>query len=567
MASGRPYEARDAGTAGAARTAGVAGTTRITGTAESTGATGTSGAAEDGVLTGPPLETLGRLLGGPRLDDLLTRAARTAPDRLALRSPDGELTYGALDFRVTALAAALRAYAGGPGETVALTNRLDLAFPVAYYAVSRSGNVGVIINPLLPDDRLVLQLRTSRARTAVVTPQVHQRLAALRDRLPELRGLILTHRETGREDAPSLDELMQRCSPNISYDLTDGHALACLQFTSGTTGPAKAVRLSHRNLTVNAAQTAHAHRLSGASVLFDHLPVFHPMHLNIAVTVAATLVLHPGQDPVEALRAAAQSGATHYYSLPVRLARLASDPRLPGVSVPTLRAVFSGGSALSARAAGLLGERLGTPVVQGYGLAEASPSTHLGDLDRPRPGSCGVLTAGTDCRIVDLDTGTALPRGATGEIQVRGPQLMLGYLGRERGEDIGPDGWFATGDVGRVDEDGFLFVVDRIKDVFKHDNWLVAPSDIENVLHAHPAVADCVVLDRPDELHGAVAHAFVVVRTPIEETVLTAYVNARLPYYEHLHGVSFVPEIPRSATGKVPRHELRARLTDLPSAP
>lgn len=555
MASGRLYEAGNAGTAG---------NTRTTGTAETSG---NNSAAEDGVLTGPPLEALGGLLGGPLLDDLLTRAARTAPDRPALRSPDGELTYAAFDSRVTALAAALRACAGGPGETIALTNRLDLAFPVAYYAVSRAGNVGVIINPLLPDDRLVQQVRISRARTAVVTPHVHQRLTALRHRLPDLRALVLTHRETGQEDATTLDELMGRRPSDISDALTDAHALAWLQFTSGTTGPAKAVRLSHRNLTVNAAQTAHAHRLSGASVLFDHLPVFHPMHLNIAVTVAATLVLHPGQDPVESLRAAARSGATHYYSLPVRLARLAADPRLPGVSVPTLRAVLSGGSALSARAAGLLSERLGIPVVQGYGLAEASPSTHLGDLDRPRPASCGVLTAGTDCRIVDLDTGAALPCGATGEIQVRGPQLMLGYLGRERGEDIGPDGWFATGDVGRVDEDGFLFVVDRVKDVFKHDNWLVAPSDIENALKTHPAVADCAVLDRPDELHGAVAHAFVVARTQIEGTALTAYVNAQLPYYEHLHGVSFVPEIPRSATGKVPRHELRARLTDLPSAP
>jgi long-chain acyl-CoA synthetase len=127
---------------------------------------------------------------------------------------------------------------------------------------------------------------------------------------------------------------------------------------------------------------------------------------------------------------------------------------------------------------------------------------------------------------------------------------------------MGPDGWFATGDIGRVDADGFLFVVDRVKDVFKYDNWLVAPSEIENVLGAHPAVADCAVLDRPDDLHGAVAHAFAAVRGSVTEAELITYVNARLPYYEHLHGVSFVPEIPRSATGKVPRRELRARLAD-----
>ncbi|MFE7429451.1 class I adenylate-forming enzyme family protein [Streptomyces sp. NPDC057545] len=512
-----------------------------------------------GVISGPPLDVLSGLLDAERLDDLLSRAARTAPVRYALRSPDGGLTYAELDARVSAFASALRAVAGGPGETIALTAGLDLTFPVTYYGIARSSNVSVIVNPLLPDDRLVHLLATSRVTAAVVTPDVCRRLAAMRERLPDLRELVLTHREPGLDAGhlATVDELIRRDLPPVP---ADGDEPACLQFTSGTTGAPKAVRLSHRNLTVNAAQTVHGNRLSASSVLFNYLPVFHPMHLNAGVAAAATIVLYAGQDLAEAVRTAARYGATHFYSLPVQLARLAVDPRLPGLSVPTLQAVLSGGSALAPRAAAALSDHFRVPVVQGYGLAETSPSTHLGDLDRPKPGSCGVLVPGTDCRIVDIDTGTVRPRGARGEIQVRGPQLMLGYLGRDRAKDISPDGWFATGDVGYVDEEGFLFVVDRIKDVFKCDNWLVAPSGIEQVLAGHPAVRDCVVLDRPDAFHGAVGHALVVADGDVEPAELTAFVNARVPSYEHLHGVDLIAEIPRSPTGKVPRRELRAWL-------
>jgi long-chain acyl-CoA synthetase len=199
------------------------------------------------------------------------------------------------------------------------------------------------------------------------------------------------------------------------------------------------------------------------------------------------------------------------------------------------------------------------PVVQGYGLAETSPSMHLGDLDRPKLGSCGRVVAGAQSRIVDVSTGAVAPPGSRGEIQVRGPQLMSGgYLGRALAQDVDAGGWFATGDIGYVDDEGYLFVVDRIKDTFKCDNWLVSPTEIERVLLRHPGVADCVVFDRPDEFRGAVAYALVVPSDPaVSAADLVAHANAGVAYYEQLTGVGLVESIPRSPTGKVERRKLR----------
>ena len=515
-------------------------------------------------VTGPPLDTIADLIGGPRVDDLLRRAAERAPERFAVRTPRGDISYADLDSRVDAGAVALRRLVG-TGEVVALAAELHEAFTLAFFAISRSDNVSALINPLLREDGLVHVLGVAQARAAIVSPEVYQRLLPIRERLPELRHLVLTHRspELADDDTVStVDELVagERDSlpPEASSDQDD---LACLQFTSGTTGPPKAVRLSHRNLTVNAAQSGHAHGLTADAVVFNYLPTFHLMHLTITVAATATLVLWTGDNPVEAAEAANSHAATHFYSLPVRLSRLAADPALAGVKIPTLRAFLCGGSALPPTTTGKLIDQFQVPVVQGYGLQETSPSTHFDSLERPKLRSSGRPVAGTESRIVHVDTGDVQPVDKKGEIQVRGPQLMLGYLDRDLVDVVDADGWFSTGDIGYVDEDGYLFVVDRIKDVFKCDNWLVSPTEIERELLRHAGVRECVVVDFPDEFRGAVAYAMVVPADgAVQPEDLQAFIADRLPYYEHLHHVDLVDTIPRSPTGKVQRRDLREHL-------
>jgi long-chain acyl-CoA synthetase len=523
------------------------------------------------IAAGPDLATISELMGGPRIDDLLARASRHAPDRIALRAGDHDLTYGQLSDEVDLCAAALRATYGVADVVVAVAMSLEPAFAVGFYAVARAGYVSALVNPLLREEGLLHVLRTCRARVAIVPPALYRRLAPLRDRLPDLELILLT-----RED-PELAETVPTVAAWVHANGADtagatavadqaggSDALACLQFTSGTTGAPKAVCLSHHNLLVNAAQTVLHHRLDETSVLCNNLPTFHLMHLNIAVNAAATMLLCEEPDPVAAVSMANRHRATHFYAIPVRLAALAKAPELAELEAPSLRAVLSGGAALPPAAATVLSAQFGVPVVQGYGLAETAPSVHLADLDRPRPGSCGVPVPGTETRIVDVDSGALVPLGTPGEIQVRGPQLMRGYLGRDLATDLTPDGWLATGDIGYLDADDHLFVVDRIKDVFKCDNWLVSPSQIERMLLRSAEVAECGVVDYPDPAHGAVACAVVVPAAAAtgSATDIAEAVNATLPYYEQLRYVALTDHIPRSATGKVDRKRLRALVHD-----
>jgi long-chain acyl-CoA synthetase len=376
-------------------------------------------------------------------------------------------------------------------------------------------------------------------------------LVPVRGRAPRLTHLIPLHDAV----APPAGSARARRPP----DVVPG-AVACIQFTSGTTGRPKAVRLSRRGVSVNAGQVAAAHGLDATAVTLNHLPTYHPMHLNSAVHGGATQVLCPEPDPARALALANRHRATHFYSLPVRLARLAVDPRLPRLRLDSAAAILSGGSALPAWAADALRGHFGVAVVQGYGLAEMSPLTHADSPIRPAPGSVGRAVRDTDCRIVDLDTRAVLPAGGRGEIQVRGPQRMVGYLDPDQPDGIDADGWLSTGDIGRLDDEARLFVVDRIKDVFKCDNWLVAPSEIEAVLAGHPGVADCAVVDVPDRFRGGVAGAALVLRPGAVAAEVARWANERLPEFQHVHAVAVLGQIARSPGGKVRRGELRELL-------
>lgn len=324
----------------------------------------------------------------------------------------------------------------------------------------------------------------------------------------------------------------------------------------------------------------HTHRLGPNSVSLVSFPTYHPMHLNSAIVASALQILHSGPDPVEAVHLARERSATHFYTLPARLLQLAGDPRLTSLRMPTVQFVASGGSALPAAVAGTLSDQFGVPVVQGYGLAETAPLTHFDDLDEPAAGSVGRPLPDTECRTVDLETRQVLPIGSAGAVQVRGPQMMAGYLCEDVGRAglrdadlvdcsaVDADGWFSTGDVGTIDQSGRLRLIDRTKDIFKYDNFLISPSEIEAVLGAHPAVADSVVLDHPDEVHGAVAHAFVVLHsnddppgldTARVHAVIDA-VNAELPPFKQIRHAEPVESIPRSPIGKIARREMRHAL-------
>lgn len=514
---------------------------------------------------------------GGTLDGLLRHAAAVAPHRSAIQTGSRALTFGELDAAADGFAAKLATLlpAGStppgpgagvlPGAVVGVAAALHPSFAVAYYGTVRAGHVCAVINPLQGEEELAYALESAGVQVLVAVADMADRLQRIRLDLPRLAHVFYLDRPGehcvatgGRPGATARFETVP----------ADPDAVAVVQFTSGTTGRPKAVALTHRNLVHNAAQVAGVHGLGPDAVTLNHLPTYHPMHLNSAVFAGATQVLCADADPTQAVATAARTGATHFYSLPVRLARMAADPRLPTWRMPGVRAVLSGGSALAPAAAARLCAGLGVPVIQGYGLAETSPLTHCDRIDRPSAGSVGRPVVGTECRVVDLDTRQPQPAGVPGEVQVRGPQLMAGYLtpdGLQRPFD--DEGWFDTGDVGRLDDEGTLFLVDRLKDVFKCDNWLVSPVELERVISRHPAVTDCMVVDMPHEYRGAVAYALVVTDDEdADPDQIIAYVNAGLPEYQHLHGIELVREIPRSPNGKARRRDVRNHVHERQSA-
>jgi long-chain acyl-CoA synthetase len=497
----------------------------------------------------PPPGTLGGLLAA---------TAEAHGCLLALRAGQERLTFAELDAAATRCATAVRAQTA-PGAAVAVVSELDPAFAIAYYGIARAGRVVVPVNPLLPGASLARLLAISGAALALVPEPVVGRLREAGGSLPPLRPLawVRAALAAGAAARPAAEP-----EPSPAD-------VACIQFTSGTTGAPKGVMLTHASLTVNAAQIAQAHNLAPGAVALNHLPTYHPMHLNSAVAAGTTQVLCADPDLAASVGLANEAGATHYYSLPVRLSRLAADPRLPDLRLHTVRMIASGGSALPPGPTRALSAHFGIPVFQGYGLAETAPLTHSDGPPVPRVGSVGVPVAGTQCRVIDLSTGAVLDHGQPGEVQVRGPQVMLGYL--SAGEPgVGADGWLRTGDVGYIDPDGYLYLLDRINDVFKRDNWLVAPSAIEEALRAHPAVADCVVLGLPDPHSGSVPVALLVLRDGVPEEAAgeaAAAASGRMADYERPVWVRAVPEIPRAANGKISRVMLREQLLGERSAP
>lgn len=517
------------------------------------------------------------------LDGLLRRAAARDVHAPALTTGRGTVTFGQLDAHADRIARFLTRAVGRRGAVVGVANTLDAVFPAAYYGTSRSGNTVALINPLVNDRALHHLCTAAGIEIALVPTATAERLMTMRDRLPRLHTVVVTDADDGvvPGDAVALHTALDGLS-DAPYGpggpAADPSSVVCVQFTTGTTGRPKGVRLTHRNLVANATQTAVAQRLGAGSVTLNHLPLFHVMHLNSAVSAGASQVLCHDPDPVASLALAARVGATHYYGLPARLHRLADDPRLTtaleGVPAhPRLTAVMSGGAALAPEAARRLRQALGVPVVQGYGLAELSPLSHMQRPGEPAVrGAVGPPLPGTQCRVVGLGTQEPVAVWCTGEVQVRGPQVMAGYLNDDEPSRIDAQGWLSTGDVGRLDEDGRLFLVDRLGDVFKYDNELVSPTGVERIIAEDPRVAECVVVGRPDAEHGAVVWAGIVLsETPgpgrpaartVRDTLdsVAEEANRRLAPFERIRRVEALDAVPRTPTGKPERQALRQKV-------
>ncbi|MFC9635073.1 long-chain fatty acid--CoA ligase [Streptomyces mirabilis] len=485
----------------------------------------------------------------------VVNSARAHPDRAALRLGDDIVMYRMLDQRTARLAALLRDRGVRPGDRVGLMLTDTPEFAVAYFGVLRAGGVVVPMNFLLKSREVAYHLRDSGARL----------LFAWHAFADEARAGA---RQAGAEvvivDVGGFDELPT--SAQSDDDVVDRHGddTAVVLYTSGTTGEPKGAELTHANLTSNCDIVAgELLQLTPDDVIYGGLPLYHAFGqtctLNATITSGACLTMLPRFDAGKTLAMLADHGVTVFAAVPTIFSRLLRQPGYDAYDVSRLRLSLSGGSAMPVQVLRDFQDAFHCPVLEGYGLSETSPVASFNTLQAgPRPGSVGPPIRGVEMRVVD-DHGKDVPQGEVGEIAIRGHNVMKGYWHRP-GETAAAirDGWFHTGDLGRVDQDGFFWIVGRSKDMIIRGGNNVYPREVEAVLYEHPAVAEAAVVGLPDPDLGEEVGAAVVLKPGAQATAdeLRAYVKDRVAAYMYPRKVWITEAMPKGPTGKILKRDI-----------
>jgi acyl-CoA synthetase (AMP-forming)/AMP-acid ligase II len=473
------------------------------------------------------------------------------------------LTYAQLVGAVRAAAAGLARRGFAKGDVLALYSPNLPEYVVAFHAVASLGGVVTPVNPLYTVDELQKQLEDSGAKYLVTVPPLVGR-AREASAGADLRELFVFGEAEG---ATPFASLLEGGGEPPAVEIDPREDLVALPYSSGTTGVCKGVMLTHRNLVANLAQIKGAGHDWGDETLVCVLPLFHIYGMVAIMShglyCGATVVTLPRFDFEQVLRTMQEYRVTFAHLVPPIMLALSKSPLVDSYDLSTLGTIFSGAAPLGAELARECSERLRCLVVQGYGMTETSPATHLSTSEHNRPGSVGLCVPNTECRLVSTETSEEVGAGERGEILVRGPQVMKGYLNRPEAtaQTVDAEGWLHTGDVAYADEDGYFFIVDRAKELIKYKAFQVAPAELEALLLTHASVADACVIPSPDDEAGEVPKAFVVVRegNVLTEGEVMSFVASQVAPYKKVRRVEFVAQIPKSPSGKILRRLLVAR--------
>jgi long-chain acyl-CoA synthetase len=524
------------------------------------------------------------------LSDVLEEAVRRWGDRTAVIFYRSRWSYRRLGEAVERFAAALAREGVGPGDRVALVLPNCPAYPIAFFATLRLGASVVQVSPFWVADDLETLLGSAKPRAAVTLERFYPNLthgpsgraipvvfvARLREFYPALErpfvNLVLRRRgwRTDYPRDPRVRSWRQALRSRGSVPLHRADpvtTVAVLQFTGGTTGTPKAAMLTHRNLLANVQQldSWDTQREPGHEVFLASIPLFHIYGLTfgflLAIMEGGTVVLQIRSEPAELLRLIDRYRPTQLPAVPALYAGLLGRPELPRYRVGSIRYCVSGSAPLPPDVQRRFEAATGGSLVEGYGLTEASPVTHVNPVEgERRPGSIGLPLPDTEQRVVEPDGRRPLPAGEVGELEVRGPQVMLGYYEQpEETRAVLEDGWLRTGDLARLDEDGYAYIVDRKKDMINVGGMKVYPREVEEVLRGHPTVADVAVVASPDPVLGEVPRAYVVMApgSAVDGKELIALVRGHLAHYKAPRTVEFRESLPKSAIQKTLRRALR----------
>ncbi|MBO1336191.1 long-chain fatty acid--CoA ligase [Streptomyces sp. VRA16 Mangrove soil] len=484
------------------------------------------------------------------------RRARKTPHRTALIHEGATLTYARLHARTVQLAHALRERGIRRGDRVAYLGPNHPTFLETLFAAGALGAVFVPLNTRLAGPEIAYQLTDSGAKVLIHGPAHRPLVAGLRDGTD-----VRLYVQVGTE----YEELLESATGEGPADeAVSGDDTCIIMYTSGTTGRPKGAMLTHANLTWNALNVLVDTDLAADERALVSAPLFHTAGLNmLALPVllkGGTCVLVESFDPATTLALIAEHRITTMFGVPTMYDLVARQPGWPQADLSSLRTLLCGGAPVPLTLIAAYRER-GLTFLQGYGMTEASPGTLFLDAEHAesKAGSAGVPHFFTDVRVVRPDLTPAAP-GETGEILVRGPNVMPGYWGLPNATaDALADGWFRTGDAARTDDDGYVHIVDRIKDMIISGGENVYPAEVEDALLAHPDIAECAVIGVPDEKWGEVPRAVVVAREgadPDPDEIL-ASLAGRLARYKIPKSVVLAPELPRTASGKLLKSRIR----------
>ncbi|HYU59047.1 MAG TPA: 4-coumarate--CoA ligase family protein [Actinomycetota bacterium] len=486
-------------------------------------------------------------------------------DKAALiDGPTGRtLTYSQLAEAVRRVAGGLAERGFGRGDVLGIFCPNVPEFAVTFHAVASLGGISTTINSLYTPDEVAWQLKDAGAKVLVTVAPFMDRAADAAGRTGIQEVFVLG--DGSGSDATPFAALLDTDGSAPQPDFDPREDLVVLPYSSGTTGFPKGVMLTHHNLVSNLTQMKPFHHVTPEDRVIGVLPFFHiygmVVIMNGVLHNGGTVVTMPRFDLEQFLGLMQEHRITRAYLVPPIVLALAKHPLVDRYDLSSLRLILSGAAPLDAGLASACEQRLGCQVIQGYGLTETSPVTNCTPDDDPsgnKPGSIGPLLPNTEARIVSFETGRDETPGQDGEIWIRGPQVMKGYLNNPEATraTIDEDGWLHTGDIGHADEDGYFTIADRLKELIKYKGYQVPPAELEAVLLSHPAISDAAVIPKRDDEAGEVPKAFVVIKAEATADEIMIYVAERVALHKKIREVEFVEEIPKSASGKILRRVL-----------
>ncbi|HEV7195079.1 MAG TPA: long-chain fatty acid--CoA ligase [Pedococcus sp.] len=487
----------------------------------------------------------------------LVTTSREHPDDVAIKFMGNDISYGQIHGMAAQVAGSLRAAGVEPGDRVAIILPNVPAFPVVFFGALLAGAIVVPMNPLLKSGEIDFFFTNSGAKVAFVWPDF---VAEATEGARNSGTRIIPCGPMGPAEGQ-----LEPGEPIAVPVERDDNDTAIVLYTSGTTGRPKGAELTHRNVHLNAHRSSvEIQQTTSADVVMGCLPLFHVfglvVGLNAAVIAGAALALIPRFDPAEAIKVIGNERVTIMMGVPTMYAAILNHPDSDSMDTTSLRTCCSGGSAMPLEVMKAFESKFGCVILEGYGLSETSPVASFNMPDRERkPGTIGVAIPGCEMKLVDLEGNDVPPGEGVGEIAIRGDNVMKGYWQNpEATAEAIPDGWFRTGDLATVDEEGYFTIVDRKKDMILRGGMNVYPREVEEVLYSHPDVLEAAVVAVPDDLLGEDVGAAVALRPEATATLadVQSFVKERIAAYKYPRHLWQVSELPKGPTGKILRREV-----------